>query len=298
VVTFVTNRLTRGTLFAHTAAIALAVACLLSPMGAQAATRTPSRGTALAAVSKLVVKGRGPLTGYSRDEFGRGWVDVNHNGCDTRDDLLRLDLQHRTLRPGTHGCVVTSGTLSDPYTATSISYVRGGGASVDIDHVVALGDAWQKGAARWSTAKRVAFANDPLNLLAVSASANRQKGDADAATWLPPNKRFRCAYVARQVAVKLKYGVSVTGAEQGAMRAVLDGCPTMRLPSPGPSPTVSDTTGPTTTTPAVTTPSTGARVFQNCTAARAAGVTPILRGTLLYDANQKLDRDKDGVACE
>ncbi len=144
----------------------------------------------------------------------------------------------------------------------------------------------------------MAFANDPLNLLAVSASANRQKGDADAATWLPPNKRFRCAYVARQVAVKLKYGVSVTGAEQVAMRTVLDGCPTMRLPSPGSSPTVSDTTGPTTTAPAATTPSTGARVFQNCTAARAAGVTPILRGTPLYDANQKLDRDKDGVACE
>ena len=72
----------------------------------------------------------------------------------------------------------------------------------------------------------------------------------------------------------------------------------MRLPSPGSSPKVSDTTGPTTTAPATTTPSTGARVFQNCTAARAAGVTPILRGTPLYDANQKLDRDKDGVACE
>jgi hypothetical protein len=194
---------------------------------------------------------------------------------------------------------VTSGRLSDPYTATSIAYVRGGGASVDIDHVVALGDAWQKGAAHWSAAKRVAFANDPLNLMAVSASANRQKGDGDAATWLPPNKGFRCSYIARQVAVKLKYAISITSAEGVAMRTVLGGCPTMRLPPPGASPTVSDTTGPT-SKPATTTPSSsaGARVFQNCTAARAAGVTPILRGSALYNANQKLDRDKDGVACE
>jgi hypothetical protein len=293
VVTFVTNRLTPGTLFARKAAIALAVACLLSPIGAQAATHTPSRGTALAAVSKLVVKGRGPLTGYSRDEFGDGWVDVNHNGCDTRDDLLHVDLRTETLRPGTHGCVVTSGTLSDPYTATSISYVRGAGASVDIDHVVALGDAWQKGAARWSTAKRVGFANDPLNLLAVSASANRQKGDADAATWLPPNKRFRCAYVARQVAVKLKYGLAATVAEQAAMRRVLDSCPALPLPGNGAIP-VSLVTR---TTKARARRS-GVRSFANCSAARAAGVAPIRRGTKLYAANRGLDRDGDGVACE
>jgi Excalibur calcium-binding domain/Protein of unknown function (DUF1524) len=279
-------------------AVALALACVATPEVAKAASSKPARGTALAAVSRLVVKGRAPMTGYSRDEFGSGWVDVNHNGCDTRDDLLHLDLHSLTLRAGTHGCVVTSGRLIDPYTATSISYVRGGGASVDIDHVVALGDAWQMGAAHWSAGKRVAFANDPLNLLAVSASANRQKGDADAASWLPPNKGFRCAYVARQLAVKLKYGLSATSAERDAIRGVLNGCPTMRLPAPGSSPTVSDTTGPTTTKPAATTPTTGGRVFANCTAARAAGVTPILRGTPLYNANQKLDRDKDGVACE
>jgi Excalibur calcium-binding domain/Protein of unknown function (DUF1524) len=278
--------------------IVLALASVATSEAAQAANTKPVRGTALAAVSKLVVKGRGPLTGYSRDQFGHGWVDVNHNGCDTRDDLLHLDLRDLTLRPDTHGCVVTSGKLADPYTATSISYVRGGGASVDIDHVVALADAWQKGAARWSYGKRVGFANDPLNLLAVSASANRQKGDGDAATWLPPNKSYRCSYVARQIAVKLKYSVSVTGAERDAMVRVLDSCPKMQLPAAGSSPTVSDTTGPTTTTPVATTPTTGARVFANCTAARAAGVTPILRGTPLYDANQKLDRDKDGVACE
>ena len=166
-------------------------------------------------------------------QFGSGWVDVNRNGCDTRDDILRRDLTQRRIRPFTHGCVVTAGTLHDPYTRTVIRYVRGGGSEVDIDHVVALGDAWQKGAQRWAYGKRVALANDPLNLLAVSASANRQKGDGDAATWLPANKSFRCSYVARQVAVKLKFGLWVTGAERDAMRRVLSACPTMPLPARG-----------------------------------------------------------------
>src|SRR6476646_334747 len=163
------------------------------------------------------------MTVYQRDQFGSGWVDVDRNGCDTRDDLVR-----RKVRMFTHGCVITAGTLHDPYTRDVIRYIRGGGSEVDIDHVVALGDAWQKGAQRWSYGKRVAFANDPLNLFAVSASANRQKGDGDTATWLPANKSFRCAYVARQVSVKLKYALSVTAAERDAMRRVLARCPTTR----------------------------------------------------------------------
>ena len=102
--------------------------------------------------------------------------------------------------------------------------------AVQIDHVVALGDAWQKGAQQWTSAERVAFANDPLELLAVSGPANQQKGDADTATWLPPNKAFRCAYVARQVAVKRKYRLWVTAAEEQAMIRVLSGCPAQPLP--------------------------------------------------------------------
>jgi hypothetical protein len=125
---------------------------------------------------------------------------------------------------------VLSGRLADPYTSAMIAFVRGGASEVDIDHVVALGDAWQKGAQRWPRRERVAFANDPLNLLAVDASANRQKGDGDAATWLPANKAFRCAYVARQVSVKLKYALAVTAAEREAMRRVLGRCPTLRVP--------------------------------------------------------------------
>jgi hypothetical protein len=251
-----------------------------------------SRRSALAAVGQLVVKGRAPMTGYDRSRFGDAWVDVNGNGCDTRDDILRRDLRRRDIRPGTHGCVVTSGTLADPYSGTLIRYVRGH-SRVDIDHVVALGDAWQMGAARWSAGERVDFANDPLELLAVSASANRQKGDADAASWLPHQKRFRCDYVARQVAVKLKYRLAATASEQVAMRRVLDTCPSLPLPGGGLTPISFVVHAPATPTHA-----SGARHFASCAAARAAGVTPIRRGTKLYAANRGLDRDGDGIACE
>ncbi len=104
--------------------------------------------TALQAVAALTVKGRAPMSGYERDQFGSGWIDVNRNGCDTRDDILRRDLTQRRIRPFTHGCVITAGTLHDPYTRAVIRYVRGGGSEVDIDHVVALGDAWRIGTFR------------------------------------------------------------------------------------------------------------------------------------------------------
>jgi hypothetical protein len=101
---------------------------------------------------------------------------------------------------------------------------------VQIDHVVAVSDAWQKGAQQWSPSKRVQFYNDPLNLLAVDGPTNSAKGDSDAASWLPPQKAYRCAYVARQVAVKSKYGLWVTSAEKTAIATVLSGCPTQQLP--------------------------------------------------------------------
>ena len=183
--------------------------------------------TALAQLGTLAVKGRAPKTGYDRDLFGQRWADTDRNGCDTRNDVLRRDLTGVALKSGTHGCVVLTGTLADPYSGTSISFVRGEGTSelVQIDHVVALSDAWQKGAQQWSASRRLAFANDPLNLLAVQGRLNAQKGDGDAATWLPPAKSYRCAYVARQVAVKAKYGAWVTAAERDAIARVLSTCP-------------------------------------------------------------------------
>jgi uncharacterized protein DUF1524/excalibur calcium-binding domain-containing protein len=250
------------------------------------ARASAAHGTALAALAALPVKGRAPMTGYSRDRFGDGWLTLN--GCDTRDRILRRDLSHKDLA-GT--CDVRSGHLDDPYTARPITFVRGGASEVDIDHVVALGDAWQKGAQQWSPAKRIALANDPLNLLSVVAGANRQKGDGDAATWLPPNKAFRCQYVARQIAVKRRYGAWVTRAERDAMRRVLSKCPATALPAGG------GVRVPT-TSPAPSVPASGAHVYANCDAVRAAGVAPLRRGTPAYEANQRLDRDRDGLACE
>jgi len=137
---------------------------------------------------------------------------------------------------GTRDCVVLTGTLADPYTATKISFVRGQDTSnaVQIDHVVALSDAWQKGAQKLDADTRRAFANDPLNLLAVDGPANQAKGDGDAATWLPSNKSYRCQYVARQVAVKAKYSLWVTQAEHDAIARVLKSCPDQSLPDEDP----------------------------------------------------------------
>ena len=253
------------------------------------------RGSALAALHALRVAGRGPMTGYSRAAFGPAWKDTDRNGCDTRNDILRRDLARTAIKPGTHGCVVLSGTLRDPYTATTIQFVRGGASETDIDHVVALGDAWVTGAARWPYAKRIALANDPLNLLAVQASANRQKGDGDAATWLPSNTAFRCSYVARQVSVKHKFGLYVTAAERAAMERVLSRCPGQPLMTGG-NPVVSTVTP--AVTPSAVTPSTGSSTvyYASCSAARAAGAAPLHAGQPGYRAG--LDRDHDGIACE
>ncbi|GLB64055.1 hypothetical protein NCCP2495_19340 [Dietzia sp. NCCP-2495] len=186
---------------------------------------------ARAAVGQLEVKGRAPKTGYDRDLFGQAWsddvgVEFGHNGCDTRNDILRRDLVEATLKPGTRDCVVLTGVLTGPYSGERIEFQRGQGTSsqVQVDHVVALSDAWQKGAQRLTVDQRRDFANDPLNLLAVAGHVNQSKSDGDAATWLPPRREFRCSYVARQVMVKERYGLWVTHAERDAIDRVLATC--------------------------------------------------------------------------
>lgn len=190
-----------------------------------------SGGSALAALVQLPVKGRAAKTGYERALFGQAWLDTDRNGCDTRNDVLRRDLTRDVLKADTNGCVLLSGRLDDPYTGTVIDFVRGQGTSsaVQIDHVVALSDAWQKGAQQWSGATRATFANDSLNLLAVDGPTNQSKGDGDAATWLPA-RSYRCAYAARIVAVKKAYGLWLTAAERDALAGILAGCPTQALP--------------------------------------------------------------------
>lgn len=189
-------------------------------------------GATQAKLDSLPVKGRAPKTGYSRSQFGDSWTDDvwvpgGHNGCDTRNDVLREQLSDVVIKPGSNGCVVLSGSLNDPYTGTSVQFQRGPNTSqeVQIDHVVALSDAWQKGAQQLDELTRRNFANDPLNLQATLGWINHQKGDADAASWLPPNRGYRCAYVTRIVDVKAAYGLWVTQAERDAIAGVLaSGC--------------------------------------------------------------------------
>jgi hypothetical protein len=277
----------------------------VAPTSNQAALR---HGPALAALATLAVKGRAPKTGYARGLFGQAWADVDRNGCDTRNDILRRDLASFVLKARTHGCLVLSGTLRDPYTGATVPFMRGQQTSiaVQIDHVVALSDAWQKGAQKWSPAKRERFANDPLNLLAVDGPSNSRKGDGDAATWLPPAKSYRCRYVARQVAVKAAYGVWVTAAEKAAITRVLASCAAEPLPAAGaitlgggPERAAAPAASRTTSSQAGSSDVAGAQpgvFYENCTAVRAAGADPIRAGDPGY--SRHLDRDGDGVACE
>ncbi|MBM7367338.1 GmrSD restriction endonuclease domain-containing protein [Gordonia hydrophobica] len=270
---------------------------------------------ALAALATLPVKGRAPKTGYDRALFGQAWsddvsVEFGHNGCDTRNDILKRDLTDLTFKPRTRDCVVLSGTVDDVYTGKTIAFERGQKTSsaVQIDHVVALSDAWQKGAQQLSTEERTDFANDPRNLQAVDGPTNQQKGDGDAATWLPPNRSYRCTYVSRQIEVKSAYRLWVTAAEKQAMQRLLTNCG-------GTAPTTAEVPETSTeTTPVRETPTTAAtrrtRVpettaqapaggdvyYKNCSAARAAGAAPLLIGEPGYRPG--MDGDGDGIACE
>jgi len=285
---------------------------------------------ALVMLDRIPVKGRAPKTGYSRDEFGPSWSDDvtvagGHNGCDTRNDILRRDLTNVVIKAGSTGCVVLKGVLQDPYTGQPIAFSRGASTSsaVQIDHVVALSDAWQKGAQSWDPDQRRNFANDPRNLQAADGPSNQRKGASDAATWLPPAKSFRCTYVARQVQVKAAYGLWMTVAEKAAVQDILINCggeapaavessrPVATRSAVVPTPTRKPATStvPTTSTPApeptpdpvVTTeraqvPAANNGPFANCTAVRAAGRAPIYAGEPGFES--KFDRDNDGIGCE
>jgi hypothetical protein len=200
-----------------------------SPMPAGGAVLAADARSALAA---LPVKGPAPLTGYSRAAFGPAWADVDRSGCDQRNQVLARDLTAVQLRKGSR-CVVASGLLLDPYTGKRINFVRGQGTSeaVQIDHVVALADAWRTGAQQLDQQTRAQMAGDLVELLAVDGPTNEAKRDRDAAAWLPANKAYRCHYVARQVAVKTKYRLWVIPAERDAIDRVLAGCPSQPLPT-------------------------------------------------------------------
>lgn len=280
--------------------LAILAAALLG--GAVGCSSPDPTGAAADALADLEVKGRAAQTGYDRTLFGEPWADVDRNGCDTRNDILRRDLENIE----TDGCTVYSGALQDPYSGTALTFVRGPETSeqAQIDHVVSLSEAWQKGAQKWAQEdpeRLVEFANDPLNLLAVDGPLNMQKSDADAATWLPPNKAYRCEMVARQVAVKTKYELWVTAAERDAIKTVLNGCPGQQLPTGednnwpqegAPAQT------PTEVNPEESTPEpAGPTRYSTCKEAKAAGESRYQRGVdPQYEWYQ--DGDGDGIACE
>lgn len=179
--------------------------------------------TASAVLDGLPVREAGESTGYSRQLYGNAWADIDHNGCDQRNDILARDLGNLQRA---ENCRVLSGTLTDPYTGEVIDFERGEKTSQDvpIDHVVALSNAWQTGATLLPEVDRAELANDPLNLQATGRLPNTQKSDADASEWLP-QRGYRCEYVARQISVKAAYRLWVTPAEKSAMETVLTTCP-------------------------------------------------------------------------
>jgi len=178
-----------------------------------------------AALDGLAIKGHAPGTGFSRDQFGPAWP-TNERGCDARNETLARDLDDVVFRPGSNDCVVLSGTLNCPYSGQAINFVRGRETSnaVHIGHRVSLSDAWRTGAQQWDQEKREQFANDPINLVAVDGPTNAAKSDSSAASWMPPNKAYRCQFVAAQVQVKAAFCLWVTQAEHDAISNVLDRC--------------------------------------------------------------------------
>jgi len=213
--------------------VAVAVVVLVVGLGGpvvlreRASARYPVTADDLAAgraeLAALVVTEQIGEAPYDRDRFGTAWADVDANGCDTRNDVLRRDLSATTV--DVDACTVLTGVLDDPYTGRRIAFTRGAhSADVQIDHVVALADAWSSGAAGWDARTREAFANDPANLLAVDGDANQDKGAADAAQWLPPDPGYTCVYALRQIRVKHAYGLGVTSDERRALAAALGTC--------------------------------------------------------------------------
>lgn len=189
---------------------------------AETANTSSTQPLASELLAQLTIKGRAPKTGYTREQFYNGWPDVD--GCSLRQRIIKRDFGDSAKLDG---CNVIAGAYTEPYTGEYVEFKTRAEISkqVQVDHVVALSDAWQKGAQNLDKDTRYQIATDPLNLIAADASANMTKGDGDAATWLPSNKAFRCQYVARQVSVKYKYRLWVTQAEHDAIKRILETCP-------------------------------------------------------------------------
>ncbi|NLE97833.1 MAG: HNH endonuclease [Propionibacterium sp.] len=163
---------------------------------------------------------------YDRDLFGQRWLDVDRNGCDTRNDILGRDLAEPVFKENTNDCKVLSGTLTDPYSGEVVDFISGQNTSVlvQIDHVVPLAWAWRHGAENWTMDRRAEFANDPRNLLASSQEMNQSKGASGPSAWLPPVRDLQCGYAEDWIEILDVYDLGVNAADRATLEGVLLGC--------------------------------------------------------------------------
>jgi hypothetical protein len=215
---FVPPRLTLAV--AATAALALAgcqgVTIQVTPPTSTPTTNTTSTGSATTQLDQLVVARAGSMKGYSREKFPH-WRSAGEN-CDVRDSVLKRDGTKVKLS----GCNVVAGTWKSVYDGKTLTSPT----QVDIDHVVPLANAWRSGASSWTTKQREDFANDldDPQLVAVSASSNRSKGDQDPSTWKPSDSSSWCGYAQDWIAVKTHWKLTVTTAEKSALADMLRKC--------------------------------------------------------------------------
>jgi hypothetical protein len=186
---------------------------------------------AAAALVDLTVAEKTSLDGYERGcgegegcVFGPAWSDVDRNGCDQRNDVLRRDLTEVQVREGTQGCVVVAGVLDDPYTGAAVQFAKADAAQVPIDHVVPLAAAWVQGAAAWTDDEREQFANDLGNLMATTRAENSAKGDSTADEWVPPDPTYGCSYATIVITVKDRYALAVSPDEAAMLDSLLATC--------------------------------------------------------------------------
>jgi hypothetical protein len=286
--------------------MAVTAAVLMNAAKASAAVETT---TASVLLQGLPVAADEPIAGYSREQF-KHWVDADHNGCNTRQEVLRAESQ---LRPRPSCRRTSLGLWTSPYDGRR--FVRSAG--MDIDHMVPLAEAWRSGARLWDAQTREAFANDLAygpSLIAVTASVNRAKGDKDPAAWMPPRLAWRCTYLTQWVAIKTRWKLSVNTAEKQAISLRLRACParaqTIVKPplaavtvigdpaciGPDGAPCPDPTTGEPTTDPQPPAGSDDPR-FGTCAEANAAGYGPYTRG-VDPEYEWYTDHDGDGVVCE
>lgn len=204
-------------LLRRSATAAVALVCATTATAEATPPGIPSKSTAQAELSALSVATEGSLTGYDREEFPH-WITITGT-CNTRETVLKRDGSSVSTDSA---CAATSGSWFSEYDGATTSSA----GSFDIDHVVPLAEAWRSGASSWTTSRRQAFANDleGPQLIAVSASSNRSKGDEDPSTWQPTRTTYRCTYAKMWVHTKARWDLKLQSAEKTALNSMLATC--------------------------------------------------------------------------